>query len=515
MVAQVAEEVHYPDGRVGLASTDEIADSGYANGDLAPVPIERRTWTTYNYTALWIGMSHCIPTYLLASGLILVGMNWVQALVTIGLANLIVLVPMLLNSHAGTKYGIPYPVFARASFGLRGANLAAILRALVACAWFGIQTWIGGEGFYILIGAVAGNGWTHATPVIGGYPWTQWLSFALFWVLEMAIIVRGMETLRRFENWAAPVVLIAVIALFIYMVTKAHGFGPILSEPAKLGWGSKFWPIFFPSLMGMIAFWSTLSLNMPDFTRFSRGQHQQAIGQALGLPTTMFFFSLLAVLITAASQKIYGAPIWDPIQLTGKFSNPVVIGFALFSILVATLSVNVAANTVSPSYDFSNLLPKLISFRTGGIITGVIGILIQPWRLLANPHIYIFVWLGFYGGLLGAVAGVLIADYWLIRRTELRLLDLYRPGGAYWYAGGWNWRGVLALVVGAVLAVGGAWSAPGQGPLPQDGLIPALKPLYNYNWVVGFAAAFILYAALTAMTAGRPRVSQHAYADNS
>src|SRR6185437_3597350 len=211
MVAQVAEEVHYPDGRVGLASTDEIADSGYANGDLAPVPIERRTWTTYNYTALWIGMSHCIPTYLLASGLILVGMNWVQALVTIGLANLIVLVPMLLNSHAGTKYGIPYPVFARASFGLRGANLAAILRALVACAWFGIQTWIGGEGFYILIGAVAGNGWTHATPVIGGYPWTQWLSFALFWVLEMAIIVRGMETLRRFENWAAPVVLIAVI----------------------------------------------------------------------------------------------------------------------------------------------------------------------------------------------------------------------------------------------------------------------------------------------------------------
>jgi NCS1 family nucleobase:cation symporter-1 len=318
MVAQVAEEVRYPDGRVGLASTDEIAASGYANGDLAPLPIERRTWTTYNYTALWIGMSHCIPTYLLASGLILVGMNWVQALVTIALANLIVLVPMLLNSHAGTKYGIPYPVFARASFGLRGANLPAVLRALVACAWFGIQTWIGGEGFFILIGALAGNGWTHATPAFGGYPWTQWLSFAIFWVLQMAIIVRGMNTLRRFENWAAPVVLVAVIALFVYMVTKAHGFGPILSEPAKLGWGSKFWPIFFPSLMGMIAFWSTMSLNMPDFTRFGRGQRQQVIGQTLGLPTTMFFFSLLAVLITAASQKIYGAPIWDPIQLSGK-----------------------------------------------------------------------------------------------------------------------------------------------------------------------------------------------------
>jgi NCS1 family nucleobase:cation symporter-1 len=318
-----------------------------------------------------------------------------------------------------------------------------------------------------------------------------------------------MDTLRRFENWAAPVVLIAVIALLIYMVTKANGFGPILSEPGKLGWGSTFWAVFFPSLMGMIAFWSTMSLNMPDFTRFGSGQRQQAIGQALGLPTTMFFFSLVAVLITAASQKIYGAPIWDPIQLTGKFTNPVVIAFALFSILVATLSVNVAANTVSPSYDFSNLLPKLVSFRTGGIITGVIGILIQPWRLLANPHVYIFVWLGFYGGLLGAVAGVLIADYWLLRRTDLSLPDLYRRGGAYWYAGGWNWRGVLALLIGAVLAVGGAWSAPGQGPFPQNGLIPFLKPLYNYNWAVGFGVALILYLLFTG---GRARAPKHAYA---
>src|SRR5205807_67794 len=368
---------------------------------------ERRTWTTYNYTALWVGMSHCIPTYLLASGLIALGMNWVQALITIALANLIVLVPMLLNSHAGTKYGIPYPVFARASFGLRGANLPAVLRALVACAWFGIQTWIGGEGFYILIGAVAGNGWTHATPIIGGYPWTQWLSFALFWVLEMAIIVRGMDTLRRFENWAAPIVLVAAVALLIYMVAKAHGFSAVLSGPAKLGWGSGFWPVFFPALMSMIAFWSTLSLNMPDFTRFSRGQHQQAVGQALGLPTTMTFFSLLAVLITAASQKIYGTPIWDPIQLTGKFQNPVVIAVAL------------------------------------------------------------------------------MAASWLIRRTELRLADLYRPHGAYWYGGGWNWRALVAFGAGALLAVGGAWSSPGNGPFPSGGLIPALKPLYDYNWVVG------------------------------
>jgi NCS1 family nucleobase:cation symporter-1 len=253
----------------------------------------------------------------------------------------------------------------------------------------------------------------------------------------------------------------------------------------------------------MIAFWSTMSLNMPDFTRFSRGQRQQVLGQALGLPTTMTFFSLLAVFITAASQKVYGAPIWDPIQLTGKLHSTAAIVFALFTIVVATLSVNVAANTVSPSYDFSNLVPKLISFRTGGLITGIIGIAIQPWRLLTNPHVYIFVWLGFYGGLLGAVAGVLIADYWLARRTELGLADLYRPHGVYWYGGGWNWRALVAFGTGALLAVGGAWSTPGNGPFPADGLIPALKPLYDYNWVVGFAAALFLYWGLTALSAAR------------
>ncbi|MBO0807590.1 MAG: NCS1 family nucleobase:cation symporter-1 [Actinobacteria bacterium] len=496
-----ATEIRLPDGRVTLAD-DATLDSRYSNGDLAPLPAARRTWSTYNYAALWIGMSHNIPSYLLASGLIALGMNWVQAVLTIALANLIVLIPMLLNSHAGTKYGIPYPVFARASFGLRGANLAAVLRALIACGWFGIQTWIGGEAVFTLIGAIVGHSWAGAAH-FGGYPWTQWLSFAIFWVLEMAIILRGMNTLRRFENWAAPFVLIVAVVLLVYLAVKAHGFGSILSQPSKLGWGSGFWPVFFPSLMGMIAFWSTLSLNMPDFTRFSRSQRGQALGQALGLPTTMTFFSLLAVFITAASQKIYGAPIWDPIQLSGKFHSPVVIGFALFTVVVATLAVNVAANTVSPSYDFSNLAPRFISFRTGSIITGIIGIVIQPWRLLTSPGVYIYTWLGFYGGLLGAVAGVLIADYWLRRRTELRLAELYQPGGRYWYQAGWNWQALVAFLAGAVLAVGGAWSAPHTGPFPLAGLIPVLQPLYSYSWVIGLGVALVLYTLLSGLPGGR------------
>jgi NCS1 family nucleobase:cation symporter-1 len=293
------------------------------------------------------------------------------------------------------------------------------------------------------------------------------------------------------------------IALLIFMAVKAHGFGNIVSQPSQLGWGSRFWPVFFPSLMGMIAFWSTLSLNMPDFTRFGRSQRQQVAGQVLGLPTTMTFFALLAVFITAASQKVYGAPIWDPIQLSSKFHDPAVIALALFTVVVATLSVNVAANTVSPSYDFSNLAPRFVTFRTGGLITGVIGILIQPWRLLSNPHVYIFTWLGFYGGLLGAIAGVLIADYWVMRRTRLRLAELYRPEGSYWYRVGWNWRAVVAFAVGAVLAVGGAYSTPGNGPFPQGGLISALKPLYDYSWVVGLAAALILYATLSTVSPRR------------
>src|SRR5919201_4223276 len=488
--ARVGEEIVYPDGRHELSDNVAIKDSPLYNGDLAPVKVRHRTWNTYNYMALWIGMAHNIPTYLLASGLVAIGMAWYQAVLTIALANVIVLIPMLLNSHAGTKYGIPFPVFARAPFGVFGANFAAILRGLIACGWFGIQTWIGGQAIFTLAGAVLGKGWTGAA-VLWSYPWTQWLSFAIFWLLNLYIILRGMDTLRRFENWAAPFVLVVAIFLLVWMVTKAHGFGPILHQPSKLGWGSNFWPVFFPSLMGMIAFWSTLSLNMPDFTRFGGGQRQQAIGQILGLPTTMTFFSLLAVLITSATAVVYGQPIWDPVVLTGKFSNPVVIVFALFTLAVATLSVNVAANVVSPSYDFSNALPRLISFRTGGIITGIIGILIQPWHLLANPRLYIFTWLDFYGGMLGAVAGVLIADYWLVRRSELALADLYWVDGAYRYAAGWNWRAVAAVLLGMVLAVGGAHSAPGGGPFPDGGLIPFLKPLYSYSWVVGLLSAIL------------------------
>jgi len=494
---------------VALADASALDGGRFANPDLTPVPIERRTWGTYNYLALWVGMAHCIPSWTLASGLVALGMDWVQAVVTIALANAIVLVPMLLTGHAGTKYGIPFPVFARAAFGLRGANLPALVRAAVACCWFGIQTWIGGEGIFLLAGKLFGHGWQTAG-AIAGTPWTQWLSFLVFWLIEVAVITRGMETLRKVENWAAPLVIAGALALLGFMAAKAGGFGPLLDQPSQLGWGSAFWKVFFPSLMGMIGFWSTLSLNIPDFTRFGGSQRAQLWGQTLGLPTTMTLFAVLSVLVTSGSQAVYGVPIWDPIALSAKMSDTVGALFALVIVMVATLSVNIAANVVSPAYDLSNLLPKLIGFRTGALITGVVGVLIMPWKLIANPHVYIYTWLGFVGGLLGTVAGILIADYWLLRRTRLALGELYLPAGRYWYTGGWNPRAVVAFVIGGLLAVGGSYSTVvkgvKQGPFPADGVIPFLKPLADYGWAVGLASALLLYGLLS-LGGGRDQAS--------
>jgi NCS1 family nucleobase:cation symporter-1 len=496
------------DGRVDLDDHSAIADSRFYNPELAPVPVAQRNWTTYNYFALWMGMAHNIPSYLLASGLIALGMDWVQAFMTITLGNIIVLIPMLLNSHAGTRYGIPFPVFARAFYGMRGANLAALLRAFIACGWFGIQTWVGGSAIYIIIGKLAGDGWLN-TEVVGGQPITLWASFAVFWVIQLLIIWRGMEAVRRFENWTAPLVTVGFLILLVYVLVKAGGFGPILSQPSQLGWGADFWKVFAPSLMGMIAFWATLSLNMPDFTRFGGSQKSQVRGQILGLPTTMSFISIVAILTTSGGAVLFGEVIWDPAQLAARFSSPIVVVVALFCLVLATISANLAANVVSPSYDFSNAFPKKITFALGGLITGVVGIVIQPWRLLANPDVYINGWLGFYGGVLGAVAGVLISGYWLRARTHIELEDLYKERGRYWFAGGWNIPALVATLVGAVLAVGGAHSASGN-PFPEDGLIPFLKGFYNYGWVVGLVAASLVYLLLTARSATQSRVGSPA-----
>ncbi|HMT07778.1 MAG TPA: NCS1 family nucleobase:cation symporter-1 [Pyrinomonadaceae bacterium] len=481
------DTIQHEDGRVELNADAEesIRSSPLYNEDLAPVPVSERNWTTYNYAALWISMAHCIPTYMLASGLISAGMNWWQALFTILLGNVIVLVPILLNSHAGTKYGIPFPVFARASYGTMGSNFPAILRAIVGCGWFGINAWIGGQALQTLFGAIIPDWAPLLGDKIGGHYPTEWLAFLIFWAMNIAIVYRGMNLLRHVENWAAPFVLIMTAALLGWIVWAAGGVGTLLEDHGKFNTFGEFFPVFMPSLTAMIGFWATLSLNMPDFTRFGKSQREQTVGQVVALPTTMVIFAAMGVIITSAALVVFPnmdpKEAWDPVKLVGQFSQPLVVAVSMFTVVVATLSVNIAANVVSPANDFANAFPKYISFRTGGLITGIIGILMMPWKLLADPSGYIFGWLVGYSGGLGSIAGVLIADYWFVRRKNLNLGDLYRSDGEY---RGWNLRAVVATLLGCFFAWIGL-------------IIPSLSVLYDYGWFIGFGVAFAVHWLLS------------------
>src|SRR5579883_695241 len=453
----------------------DFRDPALFNQDLAPVPPERRTWGIYNYCSLWVAMSVCIPTYMLASGLIAGGMNWWQAVGTILLGNVIVLIPMLLNAHAGARYGIPFPVFVRASFGVRGANLPAVLRALVACGWFGIQTWIGGQAVHSMASIL----W----PSLEASQTSLWICFFAFWLLNMAVIWRGIETIRFPEGIGAPFMLGVGLLLLWWITRKAGGLGPVLSSPGRFHTVREFLPFFVPSMTAMVGFWATVALNIPDFTRYARSQRAQAVGQALGLPAAMTLYAFIGVAVTSASAVLFGQPIWDPVQLIGRFHQPAVALVALIAILLATLNTNVAANVVSPSNDFSNLRPRLISFRTGALITGVAGILMMPWKLLGSYGAYIFGWLVGYSALLGPIAGTMITDYFIVRRCRLKIDDLYRRGGEYEYRGGWNPRAVASLAAGAGMALLGL-------------VVPGLRWLYDYAWFVGFVVSGVVYLVL-------------------
>lgn len=472
---------------------DPHASSLY-NEDLAPVPIAQRTWTKWNIAALWVGMSVCIPTYMLASSLISGGMNWWQAVLTVFLGNLIVLIPMVLNAHAGTKYGISFPVFARASFGVFGANIPAILRAIVACGWFGIQTWIGGWAIYKLL-LVAMPGLAD-TAMIGfmGINIAQFACFMAFWTLNVWIFWRGMESIRKVQDWGAPLLLAVGVALLAWAYIKAGGFGPMLSQPSRFETNSDFWRFFVPALTGMVGFWATLSLNIPDFTRMARSQKDQIIGQALGLNTTMPLFAFIGVAVTSATVVIFGEAIWDPIELMSRFDSVALMLVSMFALTLATLTTNLAANVVSPAISFSNLAPRRISRKAGGIITGVIGIVMMPWKLVADPTGYIFTWLIGYSALLGPIGGILICDYFVCRKKELNLAALYSATGSYRYRGGFSWVAIAALIAGVLPSLPGFLIT--IKAIDGSGLPGFLLELYHFAWFVGFGVAFILYLAL-------------------
>jgi NCS1 family nucleobase:cation symporter-1 len=487
-----AEEAIRPSGHQAINRdfvelTEDVSSSPLWNPDLAPTSLASRTWSTYHIAALWIGMSVVITTYTLASGLMQQGMTWWQAMMTILLGNSIVLVPMILNAHAGTKYGVSFPVLCRAAFGVKGANVPAILRAIVACGWFGIQTWIGALALDALLRA-AYSEW----PAVPG---NIWIAFAIFWLLQAAIIVRGLDGIKYLEAWSAPLLLGGGVLLLWWAASNGGGLAHILSEAPKLQQGrTPFWTLFPAALTANVGYWATLSLNIPDFTRYARSQRSQALGQALGLPATMTAFAFLGVAVTSATIVIFGEAIWDPVALIARIGSPLVVIFGALVVLAAQITTNMAANVVSPANDFSSLAPKRISYVAGGLITAALGIVMMPWKLYADASAYIFTWLIGYSSLMGAVGGILIADYWIYRGRQLSLPDLFKPDGRYSYRGGTNPIAMVALV-GAILPV-----IPGfiRAAATPGGVVPdptLFDHLYTYAWFVTFTLSAAIYLA--------------------
>jgi NCS1 family nucleobase:cation symporter-1 len=476
--------------------TNELKDNQLYSEDLAPIPADKRSWNTWNYVALWISMSLCIPTYMLASSLIEGGMNWWQSILTIFLGNTVVLIPMVLNGHAGAKYGIPFPVFARASFGVRGANIPAILRAIVACGWFGIQTWIGGYALFLMLRL-----WF---PILDSLPafFPTWvglqtgpaITFLLFWLLNVYVVYLGVESIKKLLVFKAFFLPIAALALLVWAISEGNGLGPILNQPSQFKTDSDFWTFFFPALTGMVGFWATLSLNIPDFTRYAKSQRAQILGQAIALPSSMTLFSFIGVVVTSATVIIYGEMIWDPLVLAGKFESRMLVSVAMISVALSTLATNIAANIVSPANDFANLNPAKITFRTGGYITCILGILIFPWKLIADPNGYIFTWLIAYSSLLGPIGGILIVDYYFLRKQQLNLKALYELKSDYTYKNGFNTKAIWALCIAILPNI--------PGFLTTVKLIPAahipvwISEIYHYAWFVGFGVAGMVYYVL-------------------
>jgi nucleobase:cation symporter-1, NCS1 family len=443
------------------------------NDDLRPCTLAERTWPGTKFAALWIGMCLCLPTYSLASGMIALGMNWWESVLTILAGSAIVMIAILLVSHAGTKYGIPYPVFARLWFGTRGAHLPALARAIIAAGWFGINSWFGGQALDAILVRVLPFWSTMGAHLA--------VAFAIFWAINVLIAMRGPQAIGRLAQFSAPTLALGAVVLLAWALHREGGFGPMLAAPATIH-GTAFWAVFYPSVVGVIAFWATLALNIPDFTRYARTQRSQMLGQVLSMPLTMAAFSFVGIAVTSTTVILYGKALWNPVDLIVTFPTPVVIVAGILVIL-SSVTINVGANVMAPARAFQNLWPQRIGFATGAVLTGLLSLAMQPWYVLSTFATYVFTWLGTYGAMLGSFDGIAIADYWLVRKTRLDLAQLYTTGGRYAYAGGLNPRAVVAVVIGWALALLGLVVAP-------------LHFLWSGGWIFSLLGGLIAYWAL-------------------
>jgi NCS1 family nucleobase:cation symporter-1 len=447
------------------------------NDDLRPVPESERTWTWLHYSTVWMGMVHNIVAYTTAASLIALGMSVWQALFTVLTANLVLILAMCANGVAGAKYGLPFPVLMRAAFGHKGAQIPVFVRAAVAMFWFAVQTYAGSVAINAIIGAVI-PAWKDLGTQILGMGINNWISFVIFWALHVAIIRHGMARVRFFELWAGPLVLVMAGVLVVWALKQAHGFGPLFHQPAKVH-GSEFWVLYGASVTGLIGVWSTLVLNIPDFTRFSRSQKDQMVGQTVGLPVTALVFSFMSILITSGTVAAYGKPIPNPVDLLIRMDSTPVLILGGIALLIATLSVNVAANVVSPAYDLVNLFPRRLTFVSAGIISTILAVVFVPWLWFENAD-RVFQVLNVIGGALGPLAGIMLVDFFLLRRTSYDVGSFYVRSGQYAYQSGWNVRGLIALGIGLVAALAG-------------NIVPGLGDLADYGWFIGLVVGAIAY----------------------
>lgn len=457
----------------------DLKDGTFYNDDLAPTQVKERTWNKLNIAALWVGMAICVPTYTLGGVLTAYfGLSVTEALITILLANVVLLLPLTLNAFPGTKYGIPFPVLLRSSFGIVGSNVPCLIRGIVACGWFGIQTMFGGLAIHLMLSALS-DGWAS----LGGVG--EVIGFFIFWAMNIAVVIKGSESIKWMETMAAPLLLVVGLGLLFWATGKVS-LGEVLSVPANRPEDAGFMGYFFGGLTAMVGFWATLSLNIPDFSRYAKSQKDQVIGQIVGLPLTMFLFAALGVIMTAASPALVGETVSDPVSLIGKINSPFWVVIAMVLIIIATISTNTAANVVSPTNDFQNIAPKYINNTRGVLLTGLIGVLLMGWELLKKAGLLesdVSVesmysnWLLGYSSLLGPIAGIMIVDYFLIKGQDLDLVSLYSEKGAYPMV---NYAGFIAFLVPVILTVIAITTG-------------FMNWFYSYGWFTGAAAGAVIY----------------------
>jgi NCS1 family nucleobase:cation symporter-1 len=476
---RAVSEVRTVGEHIELEVGEDIASSPRYNEDIAPTRAAQRTWSRWNVAALWVGMAICVPTYTLGGVLTAYfGLSVSEALWTILIANVVVLVPLTLNAFPGTRYGIPCPVVLRASFGIIGSNVPSLIRALVACGWFGVQTMFGGIAIHLMFSAIS-DGWAS----LGGMG--EVLGFFIFWIANVTVVIRGSESIKHLEALAAPLLLLVAVGLIVWAWPKVD-MHELLATPATRPAGTPFFGYFMTALTAMVGFWATLSLNIPDFSRYARSQRSQVIGQIIGLPLTMFLFAGLGVLLTAASRALIGETIADPINLIGHIDSPFWVVVSMLIIILATISTNTAANIVSPTNVFQNIAPKHIDETKGVLLTGLIGIVLMSWELLkklgwldtdVSVEGMYSNWLIGYSSLLGPIAGIMVVDYFAIKKQSYDLLALYKDNAGY---PAWNRAGFIAFLVPVGLTVVAITTG-------------RLSWFYTYGWFTGSILGGLIY----------------------